>query len=94
MPTHAAYGKGETMPPEELASVVDYVALHRSSDDDPFDVVLEGRTEGRDPAADAAVVRSYAEAGLTWWVEALGWWRGSLDEQCRRIAQGPPRVPA
>ncbi|MFZ5847644.1 MAG: hypothetical protein ACOYX5_09720 [Actinomycetota bacterium] len=32
----------------------------------------------------------YAEAGLTWWVEKLGWWRGDLDHTRRRIKDGPP----
>ena len=36
----------------------------------PFDIVLEGETPGDDPAAAAAIVRPYAEAGATWWIEA------------------------
>lgn len=92
VPTHAAYGKGETMPPAELAAVVAYVTRHRAEGATPFDVVLEGRTDGHDPAADAAVVRPYAAVGLTWWVEALGWWRGDVDALRRRVAQGPPSV--
>jgi len=29
--------------------------------------------------------------GLTWWVEALGWWRGGVDSARQRIDAGPPR---
>ena len=36
----------------------------------PFDIVVEGETPGEDPAAAAAIVRPYAEAGATWWLEA------------------------
>ena len=36
----------------------------------PFDIVVEGETPGEDPAAAAVLVRPYAEAGATWWLEA------------------------
>jgi hypothetical protein len=35
-------------------------------------------------------VAPYLEAGLTWWIEALGWWRGSPRDAMRRVRQGPP----
>ena len=88
MPTHRDYGLGETMPPDELAAVVKYVREHRDPGAGPFDVVLEGRSE---PGGGAGVVAPYADAGLTWWIEALGWWRGGLDVVRKRIAAGPPR---
>lgn len=88
MPTHADYGLGETMPPQELAAIVAYVRDHREPGAGPFDVVLEGRTE---PGGGADVVAPYADAGLTWWIEALGWWRGDLATVRDRIAAGPPR---
>jgi alkanesulfonate monooxygenase SsuD/methylene tetrahydromethanopterin reductase-like flavin-dependent oxidoreductase (luciferase family) len=82
MPTHADYGLGETMPPAELAAVVGYVREHR---DAPIDVILEGRTEPGAP-----VPAGYQEAGLTWWIEAQGWWRGGIRDAHDRIAAGPP----
>lgn len=88
MPTHRDYGLGQTMPPSELADVVKYVAAHRDPAAGPFDVALEGRTE---PTGGAAVVAPYAEVGLTWWIEALGWWRGDHAAVKSRIAAGPPR---
>jgi alkanesulfonate monooxygenase SsuD/methylene tetrahydromethanopterin reductase-like flavin-dependent oxidoreductase (luciferase family) len=51
------------------------------------DMALEGAT---DPASAAETIEPYAAAGLTWWVEALGWWRGDLAHAALRIAQGPP----
>ncbi len=52
---------------------------------------MEGATE---PATAAATVASYAEVGLTWWVEAMGWWRaepGAAVAAARsRIFAGPP----
>src|SRR6476660_1789514 len=48
MPTHAGYGLGQTMPPDELRAVVQYTRQHRTADG-PFDVALEGRTDGAAP---------------------------------------------
>jgi alkanesulfonate monooxygenase SsuD/methylene tetrahydromethanopterin reductase-like flavin-dependent oxidoreductase (luciferase family) len=52
-----------------------------------IDLALEGATQG---PADADRVSAYAGAGMTWWVEALGWWRGDLEAAHARIAAGPP----
>jgi alkanesulfonate monooxygenase SsuD/methylene tetrahydromethanopterin reductase-like flavin-dependent oxidoreductase (luciferase family) len=54
------------------------------------DLALEGATEG---PADAERIAGYAGAGMTWWVEGLGWWRGDLDAARTRIAAGPPLPP-
>ena len=53
---------------------------------DGLDLALEGATQG---PADAGRVSDYARAGMTWWVEALGWWRGDLEAARTRIAAGP-----
>lgn len=90
MPTHTDYGLGQTMPPDELSAVVRYVRAHRDIEA-PFDVVLEGRTDGSAADRGAAQVAPYVEAGLTWWIEALGWWRGTPADAMARIRQGPPR---
>ena len=89
MPTHARYGLGETMPPDELRAVVQYTREHRSTDG-PFDVALEGHTDGAAADHGAAHVTPYVDAGLTWWIEAMGWWRGGPQEAMNRIRQGPP----
>jgi hypothetical protein len=58
-----------------------------------FDVVMEGETPP-DGAAAAAIVRPWAEAGCTWWLDA----RWTVPEQDRdrvvreRLAAGPPPV--
>jgi alkanesulfonate monooxygenase SsuD/methylene tetrahydromethanopterin reductase-like flavin-dependent oxidoreductase (luciferase family) len=86
MPTHADYGKGATMPPEVLGTILAAIAAERGGLAD-FDVALEGVTA---PAKGARVVATYAEVGLTWWVEAMGWWRGGVAEARSRITAGPP----
>jgi alkanesulfonate monooxygenase SsuD/methylene tetrahydromethanopterin reductase-like flavin-dependent oxidoreductase (luciferase family) len=87
MPIHRDYGSGQTMPPATLAEVLRYVAEHRDPSAAPIDVALEGRT---DPG-DTGTVPPYAAAGLTWWIEACGWWRGGLAAARDRVAAGPPR---
>jgi len=93
MPTHADYGLGQTMPPEDLRAVIGYTLEHRGTGG-PFDVVLEGRTDGTAPDRGGHHVSPYAEAGLTWWIEALGWWRGTPEDALARVRQGPPVLPA
>lgn len=61
----------------------------------PFDIVLEGETPGGDCARADSIVRPFAQAGVTWWLEDL--WttqetQGGLEGMRRRIQQGPPRV--
>lgn len=95
MPVHADYSRPTTMPAPMLADIVRYVHALRVSAGThgrPFDVVLEGATDADAPDHGAAVVRPYADAGLTWWVEALGWWRGGPDDARARIDAGPPIV--
>ncbi|MFJ4095266.1 LLM class flavin-dependent oxidoreductase [Kitasatospora sp. NPDC089913] len=93
-PTRAGVGHTEMMPPADLAAVVSYVRAQRPSPEQPFDVVMEGRTSGVHRAADALVVAPYRAAGLTWWVEKLGWFSGPVDLVRTRIGAGPPRPTA
>ena len=81
------------MPPEELRAVVQYTHQHRTGDG-PFDVVLEGRTDGAAPDRGTAQVAPYLDAGLTWWIEALGWWRGSAQDAMHGSARGRRADPA
>jgi alkanesulfonate monooxygenase SsuD/methylene tetrahydromethanopterin reductase-like flavin-dependent oxidoreductase (luciferase family) len=88
-PTFAGVGHAEMPAPGEFGDAVRYTLEHRRSEA-PFDVVLEGQTDGRDPATDAAVVDRFVEHGLTWWVEKLGWFRGTVADVRARIGRGPP----
>jgi alkanesulfonate monooxygenase SsuD/methylene tetrahydromethanopterin reductase-like flavin-dependent oxidoreductase (luciferase family) len=67
---------------EEFAAAAAFV---RGLAPGPVEVALEGATDGP-----AASLTRYAEAGLTWWVEAFGWWRGGVDAARARISSGPP----
>jgi hypothetical protein len=72
--------------PAQLAEAVSYTRAHRT--DDRADVALECVSTSGDGAV---LTEPYARAGLTWWVEALGWFRGPLDACRERVRQGPPR---
>ncbi|WP_037971480.1 LLM class flavin-dependent oxidoreductase [Streptomyces sp. NRRL WC-3742] len=90
-PTRAGVGHTQMMPPVDLAAVVAYVRAQQAVRNGSFDVVMEGRTSGLRQDADATVVTPYRAAGLTWWVEKLGWFRGPVDLVRARIGAGPPR---
>ena len=84
-PVFEDVGGSEMAPPEALAEAVRYTEEHRERDG-PFDVALEGLSEGQDPERIAA----YEAVGLTWWIEKLGWFRGTVDAMRERIERGPP----
>jgi len=59
----------------------------------PLEVITEAETPGDDPERAAETVRPFAEAGVTWWMEAV--WHtpyesGGVEGIRRRITQGPP----
>jgi hypothetical protein len=74
--------------PQEVSEMRAYVQAQRT-DTTPFDIVVEGETPGDDPVAAVALVRPYAEAGATWWLEAR-WTAPDLAQVLERIHQGPP----
>jgi len=80
--------------PDDLPDIRDFIEANRSQAT-PFDIVVEGTTPGDDRAKSASIVREWAKAGATWWIEAL--WQ-TLDQPdgseavCKRVRQGPPRL--
>jgi alkanesulfonate monooxygenase SsuD/methylene tetrahydromethanopterin reductase-like flavin-dependent oxidoreductase (luciferase family) len=91
-PLFEGVGSGAMPMPEMLAAAVDYSREHRPEDAGPFDVALESVSAGEDRSADAALAADYERAGLTWWIEALGWFRGPLEAMRDRVRRGPPRA--
>jgi hypothetical protein len=76
--------------PEDVRDMRAYIQENRA-ETTSFDIVVEGQTPGEDPERAIETVRPYAEAGATWWIEAM-WEAGSLDEVLERIRQGPPNL--
>lgn len=88
----------QDLTPDQIKDITAYVHQHRDAET-PFDVVHRGTTPGENPEQDAEIVASYAEAGVTWWLENIHPWRfgwqqrGSwpLDAMRDRILKGPPK---
>jgi alkanesulfonate monooxygenase SsuD/methylene tetrahydromethanopterin reductase-like flavin-dependent oxidoreductase (luciferase family) len=80
--------EGLSVRPNEVSELLAYVRQHRTTSA-PFDVVVAGYLGDKDPAVAAARLRSYADAGVTWWQEGF-LSRHTLDDVRQRIRQGPP----
>jgi alkanesulfonate monooxygenase SsuD/methylene tetrahydromethanopterin reductase-like flavin-dependent oxidoreductase (luciferase family) len=74
---NSADPRKETMPAAELAEKVATLDRRR-------DVAYTGNSEP------GSSVRTYAEAGATWWFENFHDLRGTLDDTLARVAAGPP----
>ena len=86
---------------DEIRAAASYLHEHRPDPSAPFEMVYLGRpTPGADPEQAAAIVRDYAELGVTYWLEntlpfVFGGDLGEhwhLEQIRERILQGPPRI--
>ena len=83
--------------PEVAAEAIDWIRREREAAGlagRPYAITQEGSTSTTDAAAAAEVVRPWAEAGVTWWLEAD--WSVPAEQveamSRARIAAGPPSV--
>ena len=85
-------GRPRQLYPEEIQTVKAFIETNRA-ETTPFDIVVEGVTPGEDPDRAGEVVRPWALAGATWWIEAR-WETGSNSREQleQRLRQGPPRL--
>lgn len=87
-------GSYEQMTPADIQAMKTFIEEQRDNST-PFEIVMEGETDGSDPLGAAASVRPFAQAGVTWWLEDL--WdsaktKGGVEGMRVRIKQGPPAV--
>jgi alkanesulfonate monooxygenase SsuD/methylene tetrahydromethanopterin reductase-like flavin-dependent oxidoreductase (luciferase family) len=75
--------------PDTIREIKAYVGENRD-EDGTFDIVWEGQTPGEDSRQAASIVRPFAEAGATWWIESPWTPPNEPDDLRRRIEQGPP----
>lgn len=84
-----------TMGPDTMAGHLREIRAERSAAglpaDAPFAVAMHGETPGPGEEG-SAVVRLWAQAGATWWLESLHGFRGTTDELVARVVAGPPRT--
>ncbi len=84
-----AYTTRGEVTPEDIREMKRYVEENRGG---PFDIVWEGETPGEEGERAASIVRPFAEAGITWWMESR-WSPPNEPEDLRaRMRQGPPPV--
>ena len=89
---NAAGQMGQALP-EDLHAAKAWMEAQRP-DGAPLDVIVEGVTPGREPQEASGLVRPWAEAGATWWMEAMWTVERSqgMDPLVERLRQGPPPV--
>ncbi len=84
--------------PADVTELAAMAAARRGADAGPFDIVVEGVIESNNPQAIATRVRPMAEAGATWWIEAMWSAIDAMDTPegqsavLARIRLGPPRI--
>ncbi len=77
--------------PGEIREINAFIIQAERKNKSPYDIVIEGKTPGDKPLQAMKHVKPYAEAGATWWIEAM-WEQPSLEAVLKRIQQGPPRL--
>jgi hypothetical protein len=77
--------------PADIQAMKAYIAEHRTQTT-PFDIIWEGETPANDREQAKSIVRPWADAGATWWMESRWGSPVRLDETRERIRQGPPRI--
>ena len=87
-------GSFAEMTPADIQAMKTFIEQHRSQGT-PFDIVIEGETPGDDPVAATVMLQPLAQAGVTWWLEAV--WaspesKGGVERMFKRIRQGPPHI--
>jgi hypothetical protein len=88
-----ARGNTHQSTPEDIRAMAAWIQSERS---EPFEIICEGGGEKEDVNTDVETVRRWADAGATWWLEAV-WWSmyrhpGDPEPMRERIRAGPPRL--
>ncbi|MCC2313732.1 LLM class flavin-dependent oxidoreductase [Cellulomonas xiejunii] len=90
VPQHRGERAEQELEPQDVAEVVAWVREHRPADAGPFDVVLHGALPA-DRGAARDRLAALAEAGATWFIDALWDPSTATPEALRaRVRQGPP----
>jgi alkanesulfonate monooxygenase SsuD/methylene tetrahydromethanopterin reductase-like flavin-dependent oxidoreductase (luciferase family) len=86
-------GQFDHMTPDDLRALQADVQARRAAHGltGPYDIVMEGVSDGGTADRGANQVRPLAEAGATWWLESQ-WETPELEAVFRRLKQGPPRL--
>jgi alkanesulfonate monooxygenase SsuD/methylene tetrahydromethanopterin reductase-like flavin-dependent oxidoreductase (luciferase family) len=73
-----------------VREVFEFIKAARDSEE-PFDLVRLGTTANRTSEEAGDLVRPFAEAGITWWLENLYPARDDYQRMRKRLQAGPPK---
>jgi hypothetical protein len=82
---------GKAITPKDVTEILTFIYDHRETNQ-PFDVVLTGTTLTKSKTKQKEIISSFAEVGMTWWLESLYSVRNSHEKVISRIKQGPPDI--
>jgi len=82
-------GQPADVTPADVRAMAAFVQANRTLTT-PFDIVMQGKTDGADRARQHDQLSPWQEAGATWWIEGL--WGEPEEAVVARIRQGPPQV--
>src|SRR4051812_40457305 len=77
------------LPLDEIREMVDFIRSQRPTDE-PIEVVSGGDVPFDNPERAREILAEYAAAGVTWWIEGIGEWRGDVEAMASFIQDGPP----
>jgi hypothetical protein len=80
----------DVIAPSKISEMKEFIDVNRDQAT-PFDIIMEGQTPGDDRQKAGAILSSYRDVGVTWWIEAL-WEMQEPEKLLTRIKQGPPPV--
>jgi alkanesulfonate monooxygenase SsuD/methylene tetrahydromethanopterin reductase-like flavin-dependent oxidoreductase (luciferase family) len=81
---------GSSIQPDDVREMSTTMHAHRMTSDS-FDIALTGSVGDRSAHEATSLLKSYAEAGVTWWQESF-LPTNTLEQVRQRIRQGPPTL--
>ncbi|GHO56738.1 LLM class flavin-dependent oxidoreductase [Ktedonobacter robiniae] len=89
---HEPGGDDSDWTPDEVRTLKEFIENHRSEEQrgKPYEIKLGGRSRSADWEHDRTLMKSLADAGVTWWVEYIP--AGNLETMREGVLRGPLRV--
>ena len=81
-------GQFEDITPKHIMEINTYIQENRQ-EKGPFDIIIEGKSPGDDLKVSSSIIKPFADAGATWWIES-DWITNNLEQLFERVKQGPP----
>ncbi len=81
-------GTWTELKPDDIRAMKAWIDRNRAATTE-FDIIMDGKTPGNDRERAVEIIRSWADAGVTWWLETM-WETSELERVLTRIRQGPP----